>query len=188
VQGTHRIDGMAFAGNEIEITKVEVSTDGGTTWQTAELLNYFVPNVWKHWEFVWDVNQVGDYQIFSRAIDSSGNIQREPFGMFGWRGFGVLVTVDTDEDADGIADSIDNCPYVYNPSQQDSDGDLTGNACDDDCPNLDGVNPVNFRDYSIFAGNWQLTGASLAGDLNTDLIVDANDLAILTDYWLSDCY
>ena len=186
--GTNTIRGMAFAGNEIEITSVEVSTDEGITWEPAQMLNYFVPNVWKHWEFTWDAAQVGEYQIFTRAIDSLGNVQREQAGNFGWRGFNVLVTVDTDEDGDGVADSIDNCPSVYNPSQKDSDDDGIGNACDDDCPNLDGVNPVNLRDFSILAFNWQLIGPDLAGDLNMDLAVDVNDLAILTGYWLSDCH
>jgi DMSO/TMAO reductase YedYZ molybdopterin-dependent catalytic subunit len=190
VLGTHKIEGFAFAGNEIEITSVEVSTDGGTTWEPAQLLNYFVPNVWKVWEFTWDAVQLGEYQIFVRAIDSLGNIQHEEIGStgFGWRGFGVIFTVDTDEDADGIPDLTDNCIFAYNPSQKDSDHDRIGNACDSDCPNLDGINPVSFFDFSILAKNWQLIGTDLAGDLNTDLAVDINDLAIFTDYWLSDCY
>lgn len=188
VLGTHTIYGMAFAGTEIEITSVEVSTDGGTTWEPAQLLNYFIPNVWKHWEFTWDAVQLGEYQIFARAIDSLGNIQSEQIGNCGWRGYGVSITVDTDEDGDGIPDLTDNCIFAYNPSQQDSDHDGTGNACDSDCPNLDGVNPVSFFDFSILATNWQLIGPALAGDLNMDFAVDVNDLAILTDYWLDDCY
>jgi hypothetical protein len=179
---------MAFAGNEIEITSVEVSTDGGTTWEPAQLLNYFVPNVWKLWEFTWDAVQLGEYQIFVRAIDSLGNIQNEPRGNFGWRGFGITFTVDNDVDFDRIPDLIDNCIFAYNPSQRDSDNDGIGNACDEDCPNLDGVNPVNFRDFSFFAVNWQLVGTGLAGDLNMNSAVDVNDLAILTVYWLDDCY
>ena len=35
-----------------------------------------------------------------------------------------------DRDHDGIADSIDNCKYRYNPAQADSDGDGIGNVCD----------------------------------------------------------
>lgn len=93
-----------------------------------------------------------------------------------------------DSDADGFPDTQDNCPYVYNPSQVDSDGDGIGNACDPDCPNLDGLNPVDFADLSILASDWQLAEPNLPGDLNIDGIVDVNDLGTFAIYWLSDCY
>ncbi len=38
-----------------------------------------------------------------------------------------------DSDADEIPDSEDNCPYHYNPRQEDYDIDLIGNVCDN-CP------------------------------------------------------
>ena len=37
-----------------------------------------------------------------------------------------------DQDSDGLVDGSDNCPRVANPGQQDTDGDLYGDACDDD--------------------------------------------------------
>jgi len=40
---------------------------------------------------------------------------------------------DTDTDSDGIADAVDNCWNDPNPLQEDSDGDLIGDACDP-CP------------------------------------------------------
>ena len=36
-----------------------------------------------------------------------------------------------DSDGDGVADSVDNCPTISNPSQTDSDGDGIGDDCDD---------------------------------------------------------
>src|SRR5213594_3065959 len=40
----------------------------------------------------------------------------------------ALSLVDTD--GDGVVDSADNCPTVYNPDQADVDGDGVGDACD----------------------------------------------------------
>ena len=42
-----------------------------------------------------------------------------------------------DDDGDGIADGLDNCPNVSNPGQQDSDGNDIGDACDP-CTDTDG--------------------------------------------------
>jgi hypothetical protein len=38
-----------------------------------------------------------------------------------------------DSDGDGVPDSIDNCPFTFNPDQLDSDGDGIGDVCDN-CP------------------------------------------------------
>ena len=40
-----------------------------------------------------------------------------------------------DSDGDGVPDSCDNCPTVYNPDQRDTDGDGLGDACDN-CPTV----------------------------------------------------
>jgi formylglycine-generating enzyme required for sulfatase activity len=43
-----------------------------------------------------------------------------------------------DQDQDGLANNMDNCPEVYNPEQQDTDADEIGDICDPDDDN-DGV-------------------------------------------------
>jgi hypothetical protein len=44
---------------------------------------------------------------------------------------------DADRDLDRIPDALDNCPAIFNPDQQDDDGDGLGNACDS-TPGIDG--------------------------------------------------
>jgi peroxiredoxin len=93
-----------------------------------------------------------------------------------------------DSDADGAGEICDNCPDTFNLSQADVDEDGIGNACDADCPNLDGLNPVDANDFAVFAGYWGASGPDLPADLDFDQTVDANDLAIFSTYWLADCY
>ncbi len=44
-----------------------------------------------------------------------------------------------DSDGDGITDNFDNCPNVPNPIQSDLDSDGTGDLCDPDEINTDGL-------------------------------------------------
>ena len=46
----------------------------------------------------------------------------------------INEAVPPDGDSDGIADHLDNCPTVSNPSQANTDGDALGDACDPDDP------------------------------------------------------
>ena len=59
--------------------------------------------------------------------------------------------------------------------------------CDCNSANLDGTNPVNLKDFAILAGDWQLTGPDLVGDINRDLAVNFKDLFQIVHYWLSVC-
>ncbi|HEX5355562.1 MAG TPA: C25 family cysteine peptidase [Aquabacterium sp.] len=83
------------------------------------------------------------------------------------------ASTETDSDGDGIPDSRDNCIYVPNKSQLDTDGDGYGNACDADLNN-DGF--VNSLDLSAMRN--QFGKRSVPGDLNGDGIVNSLDISL----------
>ncbi len=77
---TCTITGQAWATPGYNLTKVEVSTDGGATWHTATGTG--------SWSYTWSpLPADGVYTIKSRATDSGGNIETP--------GSGVTTTIDT---------------------------------------------------------------------------------------------
>ncbi|MEP6585102.1 MAG: sulfite oxidase [Candidatus Udaeobacter sp.] len=61
---------------DAEITKVELSTDGGATWSDTKLLGESKPNAWRFWEFEWQTPpQPGKQTLIARATDSLGRTQ-----------------------------------------------------------------------------------------------------------------
>jgi len=72
---TYRVHGAAWSGTG-EITRVEISTDSGSTWQDAKLLGEPVKNAWRLWDYEWQTPaNAGRHTIFARATDSSGFVQ-----------------------------------------------------------------------------------------------------------------
>jgi len=68
------VQGAAWAG-EADITKVEISTDDGTTWNPAKLGHDHSHYAWRLWTYDWKTTKSGDYTIQSRATDSQGRTQ-----------------------------------------------------------------------------------------------------------------
>ena len=71
--GTVLIGGVAFAGDR-GISKVEVSVDGGSTWQSATLKPPASELTWVLWAFEWNP-EPGSYVIYARATDGQGVLQ-----------------------------------------------------------------------------------------------------------------
>jgi len=67
------IGGVSFAGNR-GIKRVEVSTDGGKTWQDAILRKPMSENSWVQWTLPWQPTN-GDYTLQVRATDGTGAVQ-----------------------------------------------------------------------------------------------------------------
>src|SRR6202453_2222416 len=71
--GRVAIHGAAWAG-EADIAKVEVSTDGGASWNPATLGHDQAHYAWRLWNYEWKAKS-GDYTLLSRATDSQGRTQ-----------------------------------------------------------------------------------------------------------------
>jgi sulfite dehydrogenase len=97
--GQVQIIGVAFAGTNA-VRRVEVTTDGGTTWQQTR---FFGPDLGRYaWrEFVLPVTlRPGSHVLASRATDSAGSVQpaervenERGYANNSWRDHAVKVTV-----------------------------------------------------------------------------------------------
>jgi DMSO/TMAO reductase YedYZ molybdopterin-dependent catalytic subunit len=87
----YRIHGAAWTGDS-DITKVEVSVDGGNAWEEAKLLGTAVPYAWRLWDYHWRTPaQPGAYTVRARATDARGNVQ--PMQRDSHRGSYVITHV-----------------------------------------------------------------------------------------------
>ena len=68
------IAGIAFAGDR-GIAKIEVSTDGGTTWKTAQVKDPLSQYTWVLWTAGYVPPNKENYAIVVRATDRTGKIQ-----------------------------------------------------------------------------------------------------------------
>jgi DMSO/TMAO reductase YedYZ molybdopterin-dependent catalytic subunit len=69
------VRGAAWA-SDAEISKVELSTDGGTSWNDAKLIGESMLNAWRLWQFDWQTpSQAGKRTLIARATDSLGRTQ-----------------------------------------------------------------------------------------------------------------
>lgn len=78
VGGEATIAGIAFAGDR-GIIKVEVSTDGGRTWEQAEIKSPLSPYTWSLWQRRWTPPQAGKHKIIVRATDGRGVTQTSQY-------------------------------------------------------------------------------------------------------------
>jgi hypothetical protein len=91
------IAGVAFSGAR-GISKVEVSADGGKTFNAAELEPALGQLTWVRWKLDWTPSGTGKFTIVARSTDQTGaletQIQRDPFpsGATGWDSVDVIIT------------------------------------------------------------------------------------------------
>ena len=71
--GRTTLGGRAWSGYA-SIERVELSTDGGASFEPAVLEPALGPNAWRGWSFDWDATP-GEHVLSSRATDAKGNTQ-----------------------------------------------------------------------------------------------------------------
>ncbi|MEW5995403.1 MAG: thrombospondin type 3 repeat-containing protein, partial [Candidatus Zixiibacteriota bacterium] len=116
--------------------------------------NGFYPGCWEEADVngdndinIADLTYLVDYLYWGGDPPPPCDIMRSPLAdQFASQG--------GDADGDGIEDSLDNCPYAFNPDQADSNSNGIGDQCDVDCGNVDGLSgpagPVDINDMTYF--------------------------------------
>ncbi len=93
--GKNPVGGIAWAPHR-GIEKVEVSTDGGETWNKASLAKSLAEDTWRQYVYDWDATP-GDYTLQVRATDGNGETQSatetppHPSGATGYDTIDVTV-------------------------------------------------------------------------------------------------
>lgn len=96
VGALHNLSGVAFAGDR-SISRVEISTDNGTTWADAYIKPKLSETSWVVWGYDWYPAAKGKITVRVRATDGQGNVQTSkrtdpyPNGATGYHG--VTYTV-----------------------------------------------------------------------------------------------
>ena len=68
------LSGIAFAGAR-GIKRVEISLDGGISWEDCELVEGGEPGVWGIWTYDWILPTTGEHHLMARSTDGTGTVQ-----------------------------------------------------------------------------------------------------------------
>jgi DMSO/TMAO reductase YedYZ molybdopterin-dependent catalytic subunit len=71
---TVELRGMAFGGDR-GISKVEISSDDGETWDDAEITKPGTKLSWSLWSYQWTPDEEGETRMVVRATDGEGKLQ-----------------------------------------------------------------------------------------------------------------
>ena len=84
----YTLAGAAWSGED-EVTKVDISTDGGQTWSPVDVLHPKSGYSWSRWEHKWRPSGPGSYTLMSRASNDKGETQPMEFpNKWDGRGYG----------------------------------------------------------------------------------------------------
>ena len=154
--------------------EISVSTDGGATFSEAVVVYDGFDRTFDGTLFLMTdeiaIEALGATHV---RLDFYQGNHPDLFNTSLWVFLGEVAFFEgADSDADGFSDGADNCPEVYNPDQEDLDGDGIGYACD--------PNPGNAEDLSICLADLDACESDL-GLCDADLERCAEDQEALED-------
>jgi sulfite oxidase len=82
-----KVRGAAWAG-DLTVRRVDVSTDFGASWKSAQLSRPKNPYDWQRWSAILKLPSEGYYEIWTRATDSRGIMQPHVAGNWNPQGYG----------------------------------------------------------------------------------------------------
>jgi hypothetical protein len=87
---TFELHGRSWSGGAA-IRRVDVSTDGGATWERAHLHGPNKPYSWARWTLPWRSPAPGRHELLARATDRDGLVQPDtvPFNENGYQFWAV---------------------------------------------------------------------------------------------------
>jgi DMSO/TMAO reductase YedYZ molybdopterin-dependent catalytic subunit len=74
----YTLAGAAWSGED-DVVKIEVSADGGATWDLARIVRPRRGYSWCRWEYYWQPPAPGRYILMSRATNHKGETQPMEF-------------------------------------------------------------------------------------------------------------
>ncbi|MEL0009680.1 MAG: thrombospondin type 3 repeat-containing protein, partial [Flammeovirgaceae bacterium] len=161
------------------------------SWTLNDEDNYSIPvflNMGNYFEprYLANFHDYGGFEMFD--IDSDNNLEAylelrdvHKYGVqnrlneiYSWYNL-----VFNDKDLDGIIDSNDNCPDVYNPDQMDSDGDGFGDKCenDDDGDGISDIIDISRHKIKILKSDFpsRQAIANTHSDVSSSLVYKSSD-------------
>jgi len=147
----------ALLGEEYGIGRMAFSPDGNRLYITT----YSGVDKNQHYLITLYLNTDGTIQSMQKSIITQGYPAPSPNDL----------SMDVDSDQDNITNSLDNCPYVSNPAQTDTNANSIGDACE---------NPDEYAASKGYENHQEADGHVIYSKGGTVDVIDMGDKVVVS--------